>query len=37
MSNFFLENSDLQFQFNNLNIKDIVDLTENNYQQKKRF
>jgi 3-(methylthio)propanoyl-CoA dehydrogenase len=37
MSNFFLENSDLQFQFNNLNIKDIVDLTENNYQQKKDF
>lgn len=37
MSNFFLENSDLQFQFNNLNIKDIVDLAEENYQQAKDY
>jgi len=37
MSNYFLENSDLQFQFNNLNINGIVDLTEENYQQAKDY
>lgn len=37
MSNYFLENSDLQFQFNNLNINGIVELAEENYQQAKDF
>jgi alkylation response protein AidB-like acyl-CoA dehydrogenase len=37
MSNFFIDNIDLQFQFNNLNINDIVELAEEKYQQAKDF
>ena len=37
MPNFFTDNSDIQFQFNNLDFKEIVDITEDNYEQAKEF
>lgn len=37
MSNFFLDNSDLQFHFNNLDISDAVKIMEDNYEQAKEF
>jgi alkylation response protein AidB-like acyl-CoA dehydrogenase len=37
MPNFFRDNSDLLFQFENLNIDEIVSLTENNYQEVQEF
>ena len=37
MPNFFTDNSDIQFHFKNLDLKDIVDITEDNYEQAKEF
>ncbi len=37
MSNFFTENTDLLFQFDQLNIEEIVAITENNFEQAKNF
>ena len=37
MPNFFTDNSDIQFQFKNLDLKDIVDIAEDNYEQAKEF
>lgn len=37
MPNFFTENSDIQFHFNRINIKDVVDIAEDNYEQAKEF
>ncbi len=37
MPNFFTENSDIQFHFNRINIKNIVDIAEDNYEQAKEF
>ncbi|QQS36446.1 MAG: acyl-CoA dehydrogenase family protein [Ignavibacteriales bacterium] len=37
MSNYFLENADLQFHFNNLKINEIVEMAENNYKQSEQF
>ena len=35
MSNFFLDNKDLQFHFRNLNIPEVVAFAEDNYEQAK--
>lgn len=37
MPNFFLDNSDLQFQFNNLDLREAVAHMEDNYEQSKEF
>ena len=37
MPNFFLDNKDLKFHFNNLNIKEVAALTEDNYEQAKEY
>ena len=37
MPNFFTDNSDIQFHFNRINIKDVVDIAEENYEQAKEF
>ncbi len=37
MANYFLENPDLLYQFEKLDLKEIVDLTENNYKQAEKF
>lgn len=37
MPNFFIDNSDIQFHFNNLDLKDIVKITEDNYEQAKEY
>ena len=37
MPNFFTDNPDIQFQFENLNIEDIVELTENFYEESKKY
>jgi len=37
MPNFFTENTDLLFQFENLNIEEIVELTENFYEEAKEY
>src|ERR1035437_5798818 len=37
MPNFFTDNRDIQFQFKNLDLKDIVEITEDNYEQAKEF
>jgi alkylation response protein AidB-like acyl-CoA dehydrogenase len=37
MPNFFLDNKDLQFHFNNLNIQEVAALAEDNYEQAKEF
>ena len=37
MPNYFTDNSDLQFIFNNLDLKDVVDIAEDNYEQAKEF
>ncbi len=37
MPNFFLENSDIQFHFNTLDIKEIVALAEEHYEDAKRY
>ena len=37
MANFFLDNPDLLYHFNRLELKDIVEMTENNYQQSEKF
>lgn len=37
MPNFFTENSDIQFHFNRINIKEVVDIAEDNYEQAKEF
>jgi len=37
MPNFFTENKDIQFQFQNLDLKDIVDMAEDNYEQAKEY
>ena len=36
MSNFFLDNKDLQFHFKNLNIPEVVAFAEDNYEQAKK-
>ena len=37
MPNYFLDNSDLLFHFDHLNIREIVDIAENDYAQSKEF
>ncbi|MFA7360411.1 MAG: acyl-CoA dehydrogenase family protein [Candidatus Kapaibacterium sp.] len=37
MPNFFTDNSDLLFQFNNLDYQRVVDMAENNYEYSKEF
>jgi 3-(methylthio)propanoyl-CoA dehydrogenase len=37
MPNFFLDNPDVQFHFNGLDLKEIVKLTEDDYTQSSRF
>ncbi|MBI5215360.1 MAG: acyl-CoA dehydrogenase family protein [Ignavibacteriae bacterium] len=37
MPNFFTENPDIQFHFNKFELKEIVSLTEDNYEQSKQF
>jgi len=37
MPNFFTDNKDLLFQFNNLSIEEIVELTEDNYKEVKEY
>lgn len=37
MPNFFTENSDIQFHFNRIDIKEVVDIAEDNYEQAKEF
>jgi len=37
MPNFFLDNSDLQFHFNKLDLKEIVRITEDNYEEAKKY
>ncbi len=37
MSNFFTDNSDLVFQFNNLDYRKIVEMAEDNFEQAKDF
>jgi alkylation response protein AidB-like acyl-CoA dehydrogenase len=37
MPNFFLDNKDILFHFNNLNLKETVRLTEDNYEQAKEY
>jgi hypothetical protein len=37
MANYFLDNKDILFHFNRLNIQDIVKILENNYQEKKLY
>jgi hypothetical protein len=37
MPNFFTDNSDLQFIFNNLDLKEVVAIAEDNYEQAKEF
>lgn len=37
MPNFFTDNKDILFHFNNLNIQEIVSITEDNYEQAKQF
>jgi alkylation response protein AidB-like acyl-CoA dehydrogenase len=37
MPNFFTDNPDIQFQFENLKIEDIVELTENFYEDSKKY
>lgn len=37
MANFFLDNSDLLFHFNNLDIKDVVEIVEDGYRQSENF
>ena len=37
MPNFFTDNSDLQFNFNNCNLKEVVAIAENDYEQAREF
>jgi alkylation response protein AidB-like acyl-CoA dehydrogenase len=37
MPNFFTDNNDIQFHFRNLDLKEIVEITEDNYEQAKEF
>ncbi len=37
MPNFFTDNSDLQFYFNNLDLKEIVEIAEEGYTQCKGY
>ena len=37
MPNFFLDNSDLQFHFNQLELKEVVRITEDNYEEAKTY
>jgi len=37
MPNFFTDNSDLLFTFNNLDLKEVVEISEDNYEQAKEF
>jgi alkylation response protein AidB-like acyl-CoA dehydrogenase len=37
MPNFFTDNSDLVYRFKNLNLREVVDLTENNYEEAKKY
>ena len=37
MPNFFTDNKDLQFNFNNLDLREVVEIAEDNYEQAKEF
>jgi len=37
MPNFFLDNSDLQFHFNKLELKEVVRITEDDYEEAKKY
>lgn len=37
MPNFFLDNSDLQFHFNKLDLKEVVRITEDDYEESKKY
>jgi alkylation response protein AidB-like acyl-CoA dehydrogenase len=37
MPNYFLDNRDIKFHFDNFNLKEIVDIAENNYEESKLY
>ena len=37
MPNYFTDNKDLQFNFNNLDLREVVEIAEDNYEQAKEF
>ena len=37
MPNFFTDNEDLKFHFNRFDLREIIDIAEDNYEQKKEF
>lgn len=37
MPNYFLDNRDVKFHFDNFNLKEIVDIAENNYEESKLY
>jgi len=37
MPNFFTDNSDLVYRFNNIDLREVVDLAENNYEEAKKY
>ena len=37
MPNFFTDNSDIQFYFNNLDIREVVSIAENDFEDAKIF
>ena len=37
MANYFLDNTDLVYQFGKLDLKEVVELTEENYKQAEKF
>jgi len=37
MANFFLDNSDLQFHFNKIDLKDVVTIAEDNFEEAKHY
>jgi len=37
MPNFFIDNSDIQFHFNRLNIEEVVNMLEDNFEESKKY
>lgn len=37
MANFFTENHDIQFHFNRLNLEEVINMLEDNYEETKKF
>ena len=36
MPNYFTDNTDLQFYFNNLDLKEVIEIAEEGYEQAKK-